>query len=214
MKNPTLFVAGLILCSTGAFAQGTIVFNNDDNTLVLTNDGVSSTFASAPVNAGYEVQLFYQPGSNPTPSNPIFFPTGPSGSWKPMNNAPVVEVTGSPGRFFGGVETTGSDVLPGGNAWFTVVSWYGGWSNPQSALAAGEIISSSTIFELTTGSDGSIAVPLTASTSADGFVSGIPFRGEYLDLGSVPEPSPIVLGGLGTAVLLFSRRRKSRYTVS
>ena len=112
------------------------------------------------------------------------------------------------GRFSGGTQSTGSDVAAGGNAWFTVVAWDGGWANPQLALINGADIGESTIFELTTGGGGTpptTPVNLTASTPEAGFVAGTPFNGIIL---GTPEPSIIAIGSLGAAALLFFRRNR------
>ncbi len=209
MKKLTLIAAVCSLCAIRAYSGGWVSFNNSATTLVITNNGLFS--GSATVNAGYEVQLFYQPGSNPTPA-PIFDLNTDAinlGSWENMNNAPVVQINPLPGRFNGGNETTGTDVALGGNAWFTVVGWSGGYGSLSDAyFSETALIGESTIFELTTGGGGSppsTPVNLTAATEGAGFVGGSPFSGVIL---GVPEPSVIALSGLGAAGLLLFRRKK------
>ncbi len=203
MKKLTLLTISAVLglCTTSAFSQGTISFANTTTTLVTTNGPTSGQA----VKTTTDVELFYQPGSNPLPAaiyNPVTAAVT-QGGWEALG-AVVALGPQATGRFSGGNETTGTDVAQNGGAWLTVVGWTGSAANLQAAIAAGDYVGESTVWESATGGGGS--PPATAVAITATALQGTSFTG--LVLTPVPEPSIIALSGLGAAGLLLFRRKK------
>jgi len=197
MKKITILslAAVLGLAVSSGFAQGTINFANSSTTLVTIQGG-----GSAPVTttSGIKVELFYQPDPSgslaPTPISGL----GTIGNWEAIST--LANINPLPGRFNGGGVTTGTDVLPAGNVWVDIVSYNGNYTSLQAALnGTATMVGYSTVWSQGTGDGGSVgAVLITPPTGGFG----------GLVLTPVPEPSTIVLGGLGAAALLAFRRRK------
>jgi len=197
MKKITILsvVAVLGLAVSSGFSQGTINFANSGTTLVTIQGG-----GSAPVTttSGIKVELFYQPdpaGSTaPTPISGL----GTLGSWEAIST--LANISPLAGRFNGGGVTTGADVAPAGNVWVDIVAFNGNQTSLQAALGGGAtMVGYSGVWSQGTGDGGSVGAVLI--TPPTGGFSG-------LVLAPIPEPSTIVLGGLGAAALLAFRRRK------
>jgi len=198
-------IMGAMLLTAGAFAQGTIVFNNDTTTLVNTNNG-SGGSGPAVTSMNPRVVLFYSTAASapvvPSAVNGYDF-TG----WTQTTptTADTIGLTGA-GRFLGGTQT--ADTAGGGSSPWVFVA---GWASPigtafttfQLALAGGAYTGITPVaWAQPTGNPG--GSPPTAAQSMVLGATG--FNG--LVLTSVPEPATFVLAGLGAAGLLIFRRRK------
>lgn len=159
-----MMVACLGLFAASTQAQGLIQFANSPLSLVKTNNGTTGNASST---TGTMVELFYQPGG-PTAPAPLYNPvTGvlTQGSWEAASGNNPFAFTTSDGGFNGGTVTTGTDVVPGSNAWLTVVAWTGGYATPQAAILSGVngvLVGESTVFELTTGATNPVAITSAA----------------------------------------------------
>ncbi len=166
MKKLTclMIVAGLGLFAASTQAQGLIQFANSPLSLVKTNNGTTGNASST---TGTMVELFYQPGG-PTAPAPLYNPvTGvlTRGSWEAASGNNPFAFTTPNGVFNGGTVTTGTDVVPGSNAWLTVVAWTGGYAIPQGAISSGVngvLVGESTVFELTTGTTTPVSITSAA----------------------------------------------------
>jgi len=186
-----LIAAALAGVTTGAFAQGTIAFNNTYNNYSLPAVDYNGTFAPA---GGFSVALYWLNQS--------------SGPLTPINAATATAVfhgTAAASAGSGAFSFASDVVVPGqavgGTGEFEVAAWLGTtYTSYGAAVAAGDPHGTSAPFYNATGGDGTPANPGKALTGWTGQPDII--------LASTPEPTTIALGGLGAAALLLFRRRK------
>jgi len=196
MKKLILTIAALVGVSAGAYAQGTIAFNNFSATpgRVLTNSTSTTTNGAvlAPASGGYHVELMFAPigGTNFT-SGTVF-----------------LAAAGAAGQFFDGTTviltgiTAGTGNADANNVQLFIRGWTGAFADYASASAA--------------ASTGNAAIGQTAvwSNPTGGAGTALPanmvnwLASNPLMLAPVPEPTTLALGGLGIASLLLFRRRK------
>lgn len=196
MKKLILILAALGLCTINALAQGQLTVASSTPHLVYTNSANPGGSGASTSAGGYEVQLYYLPGNLPAPT-PIDAAHGNLNGWEPMAGAPVISV--SVGTFSGGTETTGNDVAPNGAVWLELIGWNGGYSSLQAALVANAptlATGESAVWSQLSGS-GAPGTPATISTKFPGLL-----------IENIPEPSVMVLSGLGAIGLLLFRRKK------
>ncbi len=182
------FLAGTLIltANVGAFAQGTIIFNNSSSQ-VLTF-GLAMRLV-APV--GTHVALYYSPTevSYPFDYRLHLLASGTVG--------PVA------GRFSLGTYTTGTDAAPGSTIYCSVRGWtgnYATWDEAMAAMMSGmQVIMgwSPSVFQMGTGG---VGVPPTIPVS----LSSIPgFTGLlYIE----PEPTVSSLALVALAVIGLRRR--------
>lgn len=187
-----LILASILTIGTaaGVLAQGTVVFESATATGTIT----FNSSAGPTVNAnntiggtGYQVALLWAAGSSPTVAQ---------GS---LTQA-IVFTGNFNGYFSDGTTVTIANLnspTGGGVGVFEVQGWTGNYANYAAAMAGGAYVGQSAEFVNTVGNPNP---PATAAVDTTGF------NGNLILV--VPEPSTILLGGLGAATLLLFRRRK------
>jgi len=187
-----ILAAGL---AAGAFAQGTVVFENSAGSGNITFDSSSGAFASP---GQYTIALLWAPGTSVVPQNSltqiaVYTPTAGGGNGAGFFQDPTVV-------------TTPAGTAGGAQAIFEVVGWTGNFANWAAASAPGGAakIGQSAEFVNGTGNPGgSPATPAVLLSGTGGAWNG------NLVIAPVPEPTTLALGGLGAAALLLFRRRKN-----
>ena len=208
-----LVTLAITALATSAFAQGTVVFNNNSSGLVKQWTSASDhTLISVP-KLGGSVQLFAASagvslnplgavgagGYSANYANLAAFLAANTG-WSAIATTGILPIAA--GQYNGGTQTIGSGGA-GANAQYFVVGWTGAFANYDAAMAAGSgFIGVSSVFTTTTGNPTTIP-PGTATTLSSTF-TGMTLA----TVTSVPEPSTFALAGLGAAALLIFRRRK------
>jgi len=194
-------MASACLCGS-AFGQGTITFANSSSTLV-TQGPVGGPYVNSPV-GGATLQLFYLPDTGgAAPAALSFNGSGlvNSAGWE--SAGATVGILPLAGRFSGGTRTTGADAAGGSTVWLEVIGWSGTYANVGAAIAGGgttEMLGASVVWANATGNPAG-----TPPGSPAGFNAG--FTGVTLTP-IVPEPSTMLLGGLGAAAMFLFRRKK------
>jgi hypothetical protein len=196
MKKLILTTALSVGVAIGAFAQGQITI---DNTQATSNSPTALAsgfvFTNNAGNVGLElnnVSLSITGGPNAGTQTLIATLLANSGQIVAGNNA------GQAGVF---LDLSASNVYPvsgvalNATAVLDVQFWEGNFSSYAAAKAANALVGDTGFFNNPTGGGGTI-------TPAD--LIGMP----SVQLSVVPEPTTIVLGGLGAAALLLFRRRK------
>jgi len=191
MKKLILTVAMVAAVSVGAFAQGTISFQNAVGGVggrITTNNGTSSGLAQGT----YTVQILY----------------GTTGTTL-ANLTPGAIFTSSTGSglFFDGSTLTLTGITAGSgsadtqnNVSIAILGWTGNFASYAAAVAGGAFVGETAVFNNPTGGGG------TPAAAAANLVNWL--AANNLVLTPVPEPSTIALGGLGAAALLLFRRKK------
>jgi hypothetical protein len=202
-----------VLCcwvKTTSFGQGIVDFENFNNSLISTSGGPTTGLISGPVGT-YYFTLLSAPTSQTTVNNSL---TG----WDLASSYGYNTTT--PGLMNGNITTDpGTLVLgwgPGEAANFLIVGWsanigtsYGAatawWNNGNPNAGPSGYFGISDIAQDVLVGGNPFPVPTIFGPTPGGEVQGF-----TLNYYSVPEPSTLALGGLGSAVLLaFSRRRLS-----
>lgn len=194
-------IAAVMATALGAFAQGTVVFQNSASSLVKWGAGVSGQTEGTSVAAAADVKvgLYYMsaPGTYTLVSTQ--FPiVGTSSSGTP--NAALN------GRFTGNPTTlTVTGLTAGQNGTFQVRAWSGPYTSYEAATTGGATyLGSSADF---VNASGGAVDPVTGIAGPAATLSG--FSGLNVGSGAViPEPSTFALAGLGLGALLLIRRRK------
>lgn len=193
-------MAGVAL---GAFAQGTVVFENSAGTGNVQEVGGPTPSGAVPAGT-YDVALLYSSAGT----------TGVAQSSLTQVAFYAVTAGGNngPGYFYDGTVTTPAT----GTATFEVVGWSTGGSQTTyttwaSVLAAGGAglnywTSSPNLVEFTQGQGNPGGTPATPAVALSGG-TGSGWNGNLV-LTPVPEPTTIALGGIGAAALLLFRRKK------
>jgi len=184
-----LIAAAITGLATGAFAQGTVSFNNNSALQPAIDVGNDATFAPA---NGFTVALYWLSNTTGTvlPMTPI---------------TSTVEFTGV-GTLTGGFSFAKDVVVAGqaagGIGEFEVAGWMGTtFTSYAQAAAANDAVGFGTGFLNSTGGDGTPANPGKQLTGWDG-------QPDIVLTAPVPEPTTLALGGIGAAALLLFRRRK------
>lgn len=182
----TILAAAAVVASS--YGQGTVVFTGSSGTYKVMQEAVlgSGVFNTAvPSSTAAKVQLLWAPVG--TVNSSLFVPVGAA-----VNvGVPVA------GYFSGGNRTipAGADftgITPGGQVALIVQGWIG------TSYALATLRGNSSIFTVTTGNPNT--VPAGTPTPLNLVWGGV-------NLAAVPEPSSMVLAGLGAASLLAFRRR-------
>jgi hypothetical protein len=187
MKKTILTTIATLVFAAGAFAQGTVNFNNSSTSLVTYGEGPNAG-SSLPTGGVFSVALYW--AVQGTVDVNSFVQLGASAGIAPI-----------PGRYSGGVRTTGAGTAPDGTGAFLVRAWStaDGASWEEASVKPGAWAGTSGIFESATGGGGS---PATLPVALSG--SALPFS---VSLVPVPEPSVIMLGLAGAGLLWFRRKK-------
>jgi len=180
--------------ATGAFAQGTVVFENSAGSGNITFDSSSGANASP---GQYTVALLWAAGTSVVPQSSltqiaIYTPTAGGGNGAGFFQDPTVV-------------TTPAGTAGGAQAVFEVVGWTGNFANWAAAQAGAAKIGQSAEFINGTGNPG--GSPATPAVLLSG--TGGAWNGNLVIATPVPEPTTLALGALGAAALLAFRRRKN-----
>jgi hypothetical protein len=181
-----LSVLMLVMCSAGVYAQGTINFANNPSFPVITNNLGQYGNAMSTV---FHVSLYW----------------GVLGSTDAqlVQIGPAIGGSGD-GLFNGGVYTTPAGTAPGANAVIEVKGWTGNFATFEAAKAAS--VSNSAV--LTDFSGGwTNATGFNASTAAP-FIFGTSGFNCLVLIPTVPEPSTMAFGMVGTAAIWWRFRRR------
>jgi len=187
MKKTLIAAIATIGLATGAFAQGTVIFNNSSASLVTYGEGpdVGTGLATG---GAFSVAL-YSAATGTTDVN-SFTQIGAAGAINPV-----------PGRYSAGVRTTGLETAAGDDAAFLVRAWStaDGATWEEASVVVGAWQGTSSVFESATGGAGDPAGPAVALSG-----SNVAFT---VALVPVPEPSVIMLGIAGAGLLWFRRKK-------
>ena len=216
MKKTIIAIAVSVGIVGSTFAQGTVLFNNNNGTKVSTTDGITSTFAAG----SFYYALFAS--TSQTMVNGSAAPvTGTNITSYAFDNAGWVfqsygTNTATAGRFV----SSSSDALSqtsltfaggGSGGYFTVVGWSANigttWQSVQAYLSSTPAFSA---FVGESAVSGNIVAGINGSTPAAGLFGAAPLLGAF-NLGlvvPVPEPGTLALMALGSASLLLFRRKK------
>jgi len=187
MKKSLLTIATIGLAA-GAFGQGQVILDNDLGSGYVTLNSARPSGALA-AKGTYQVALLWFNGTSFQQVGAVYQTGGASdgaGFFHDSTtiNTPVFSSTGT----------------------FEVQGWTGNFSSYAAALAGASFVGQTPTFANAegnpNGSPPSNPVPISQTGNA-----GAGWNGNLI-LVPVPEPSTIVLGGLGAAALLLFRRRK------
>ena len=187
MKRILLLLFGL-MHAIEVFGQGTIYFANNPQFPVYTNNAIGN-YGNAPQNV-FHVALYW----------------GTIGS----TEAQLVQIGPSiggvaDGIFNGGVYTTPSGTALGANAVFEVKGWTGNYATYESALAAA---ANDHTIQLDTS--GAWVNPTGVNAGGPAPMIFGPTGFNCLFLAVVPEPSTIVLAGVGGGMMMIMIQRRKK----
>jgi len=189
----------LMVTPTMAFAQGTVILQNQTGLVRQWTSATDSTLISVPKNGGY-VELIAAPVNTPLVGS-IFNYSSLSGF---LGVNPLWAVAGGAcpialgaGLFNGGTVTI-NNIAEGANAEYFLIGWTGAFTTWDAAFAA------------SSGWFGQSAIATTATgdplaTPVPGFP--VSLRLTFAGFPIIPEPTSFALAGLGLAALLVFRRR-------
>jgi len=173
-----LLTVSLMIAAVTAFGQGQVIFANNGATRI--SNSVANAFAPA----GTVVGLYGTVGNGALEGSLTLLTT--------TNNFAA-------GLYQGGTRTTS---LPGGAATLQVRAWSAGYSDYESAFAAGLAGNSSVVV----GKSGLMNVTLTLAPTPPPALTASGLTA--FTVSPVPEPSSIALGLLGLGAVALFRRRK------
>ena len=215
-----LGILAITALAASAFAQGTVVLQNQTGLVKQWTSTTDNTLITTPQNGGY-VELITAPAGTAL-VNPLFtsVPGGqfanysslagfvaanPGWSFAQGNPAPAIIGFGA-GLFNGGMLTI-PGIPPGGPAEYMIIGWTGAYTTFEAAYSAyasdpsSSFIGISAIDYIAKTGDPTSTPPGTAVSLRPTF-TGITFAPP------IPEPPSFALAGLGLAALLVLRHRR------
>jgi hypothetical protein len=196
MKKLIAIVAGVLLVSLSALAQGTILLSNFG--AGFTGSGVKDASGTliAAGSSQYTIELLA--GTTAT-------------SLTPFTTAITTTTWVGNGWFgVGDAQKVLPNFLPGSFPFFQLRAWNntGGITDYAAALAAGKAYEPSTAFQLIAGGGLSgLGNPGVSPPVPAGPLFGMPAGYQFTPVTVIPEPSTILLGILGAAALLLRPRK-------
>jgi len=213
MKKILLTTALVAACSVSAFAQGTVLFqNNGSGYKALVYGGEpgnptasktgntaaglpagSQTYGGALVGAGYRAQLFVAPGTVTDPTSSSFLTVSTINTFRTGGAAGVL---GTLQVTVNGLAADAPQISMYYAAWDNSSGLYSDWSSARPAWQAGLIAAGFS--------------PILTGGPAGGGANGAftPVGIQSFNVYMVPEPATMALAGLGAAAVLIFRRRK------
>jgi hypothetical protein len=182
MKKQLMTLAAMLAFVGSVFGQGQVTMGNNAGSLIRI--GIPYDPAATPVAIGtMSFQLYY--GVAGTPEG---------------NLLALSTIAGTSTVIAGRIANTVIDVplAPGSAATFQIWAWQNTFTSYALAAAGGGLVGKSALFNATTSGAGP---PPPLPTALAGTYPGF-------GVAAVPEPSMLVLAGLGVASLLLFRRRK------
>lgn len=188
MKKTILTTIATLALGFGAFAQGTVNFNNSSASLVTYGEG-PNVGTALPTGGVFSVALYW--AVQGTTDVNSFVQIGNSAGIAPI-----------PGRYSGGVRTTGPATPLSGTAEFLVRAWStaDGATWEEASVTPGAWQGTSAAFTSATGGGGTPIADAPVALS----LTAVPFT---VSMVPIPEPSVIMLGLAGAGLLWFRRKK-------
>lgn len=179
-----LLATAVVVVSVGAYAQGTVNFNNSKST--VGGNGAPVTFFDTGLGANSTIVAQLWAG----PDAASLAPVGATLAFRDGAGVGFLNTTGQD------TVRTITSVAKGAVATYQVVAWeIAKGATYDAAMAAGGYVGKSGVFTIKTGGDGEPAALPANLTTLTGFT-----------VANIPEPSTIALGALGLGALLWRRR--------
>lgn len=208
-----LGILAISALAASAFAQGTIVFQNQTGLVRQHTSVTDATLISVPKNGGY-VELMSAPVGTALKTSALtsysslagFLAANPG--WGLAEGSPAATLIGFGNGLFNGPTLSLSGIAGGASAQYIIAGWTGNYTTYEAAwTAAGanpanSFIGLSPVFTTVTG-DPNLTPPGLAVSLRPTF-GGVTLA----PVAVIPEPSTFALAGLGAAALLIFRRRK------
>jgi hypothetical protein len=198
-----LSILAVVAMASSAFAQGTVAFANNAQSLVTAGG------AAIPANGGFAQLLWAPAGTASTPyaqGNPTeWFAANPGWAAATAAQGGIDAIGPVAGRFTGNTVTVPT-ATPGATIQAIVAGWTGNYADLNAAYGAGIGVSSigfSAPFSVVTGNPTTVPPGTAAGITGAGQFGGL----NALPTVGIPEPSTLALAGLGVAALLVLRRR-------
>jgi hypothetical protein len=200
MKKTLVTIAAAVAVVASSYAQGTVTFANLASSLVTRQtSALNSTPISMQVGGGH-VELLWAPSG--TTDLGLFQPALTLATANTTANG-ITDFHTAPGRFSGGAATVNTAVAGGGVALY-LRGWTGNsatYAEAQALFIGGtEAIGQTPIWTLASTGNPTLIPP--------GAPAALGSPALLLSYNIIPEPSSMVLAGLGAASLLMFRRKK------
>jgi hypothetical protein len=195
-----LSILAVVAMASSAFAQGTVAFANNGQSLV------TASGTAIPANGGF-AQLLWAPSGTAssayTQGDPAaWFAANPGWAAATAAQGGIDAIGPVAGRFTGNTVTVPT-ATPGATIQAIVAGWTGNYADLNLAYAGHASIGFSAAFQVATGNPTTVPPGTAASITGAGQFTGL----NALPTTIIPEPSTLALAGLGVAALLVLRRR-------